>query len=79
MAVIPAIPATIAKGARANATPVAACLTKEDLTTLVLLVIGLKCCGGHPPDANPSFQLLRGDSKIKAKPIENPSQLSLLP
>ena len=43
MAVIPAMPATIAKGASANATPVAACLTKEDLAALVLLVIGLKC------------------------------------
>ena len=43
MAVIPAMPATIAKGASANAIPVAACLTKEDLAALVLLVIGLKC------------------------------------
>jgi len=41
MAVIPAIPRTIAKGAAANATAVDACLTKEVLVAL-LLVICLK-------------------------------------
>jgi len=37
-----AIPTTIAKGAAAHATAVTACLTKERLAALVLLVIGLK-------------------------------------
>ena len=41
MAAIPAIPRTIAKGAAANARAVDACLTKEVLAAL-LLVICLK-------------------------------------